>query len=211
MIQEACAQGVSTRSVDELVEAMGTTGISKPQASRLCAGIDGRVNAFLERPLEGDWPYLWIDATYLEQREGGVDRLRRSTVSVAAIIAVAVDTDGRREIIGLGLGSSKAEAFWSTFLKGLVRRGLKGVRLVIWGAHEGLEHAVAKALSATWQCCRVHWLRCALAHVPIERGALDPPLQGPPAEAGGGGQHTMVAAALRQAFLQADFETARQT
>jgi hypothetical protein len=137
------------------------------------------VNAFLERPLEGEWPYLWLDATYLKVREGG------RIVSVAAIIAVAVDTDGRREIIGLGLGPSEAETFWSTFLKGLVRRGLKGVKLVISDAHEGLKHAVAKALSATWQRCRVHWLRCALAHVPK-------------------GQHTMVAAALRQAFLQAD-------
>lgn len=185
--------------------SMGLSGISKSQVSKLCKEIDERVGAFLERPLEGEWPYLWLDATYLKVRDGG------RIVSVAAIIAVAVDTDGRREIIGLGLGPSEAEIFWSTFLKGLVRRGLKGVRLVISDAHEGLKHAVAKVLRATWQRCRVplgdlliavpvgpdrqlccRWLRCALAHVPK-------------------GQHTMVAAALRQAFLQADHDTARQT
>ena len=128
-------------------------------------GWDERVDAFLERPLEGAWPYLWLDAPYLKVRDGG------RIVSVAAIIAVAVDSDGRREIIGLG--PSEAETFWSTFLKGLVRRGLKGVRLVISDAHEGLKHAIAKVLGATWQRCRVHWLRGALAHVPIERRALD--------------------------------------
>ena len=205
VIQEAWIAGVSTRRVDELVQAMGLSGISKSQVSKLCKEIDERVGAFLERPLEGEWPYLWLDATYLKVRDGG------RVVSVAAIIAVAVDTDGRREIIGLGLGPSEAEIFWSTFLKGLVRRGLKGVRLVISDAHEGLKHAVAKVLRATWQRCRVplgdlliavpvgpdrqlccRWLRCALAHVPK-------------------GQHTMVAAALRQAFLQADHDTARQT
>jgi transposase-like protein len=140
----------------------------------------------LERPLEGEWPYLWLDATYLKVREGG------RIVSVAAIIAVAVDTDGRREIIGLGIGPSEAETFWSTFLKGLVRRGLKGVKLVVSDAHEGLKHAIGKVLGATWQRCRVHWMRNALAHVPK-------------------GQHTMVAAALRQAFLQADEGAARQS
>src|SRR5512134_2499556 len=186
VIQEAWIAGVSTRRVDELVQAMGLSGISKSTVSKLCKDIDERVNAFLEWPLEGEWPYLWLDSTYLKVREGG------RIVSVAAIIAVAVDTDGRRAIIGLGLGPSEAETFWSTFLKGVVRRGLKGVKLVISDAHEGLKHAIAKVLGATWQRRRVHWLRCALAHVPK-------------------GQHTMVAAALRQAFLQADLATARQT
>jgi putative transposase len=120
VIQEAWIAGVSTRRVDELVQAMGLAGISKSQVSKLCKEIDERVGAFLERPLEGEWPYLWLDATYLKVRDGG------RIVSVAAIIAVAVDTDGRREIIGLGLGPSEAEIFWSTFLKGLVRRGLRG-------------------------------------------------------------------------------------
>ena len=163
VIQEAWIGGVSTRRVDELVQAMGLSGIGKSTVSKLCKDIDERVGAFLERPLEGEWPYLWLDATYLKVREGG------RIVSVAAIIAVAVDAEGRREIVGLGLGPSEAEPFWSTFLKGLVRRGLKGVRLVVSDAHEGLKHAIAKVLGAAWQRCRVHWMRNALAHVPIER------------------------------------------
>jgi putative transposase len=125
VIQEAWIGGVSTRRVDELVQAMGLSGISKSQVSKLCKDIDERVNAFLERPIEGEWPYLWLDATYLKVREGG------RIVSVAAIIAVAVSTDGRREIVGLGIGPSEAEPFWSSFIKGLVKRGLKGVKLVI--------------------------------------------------------------------------------
>jgi putative transposase len=185
VIQEAWIGGVSTRRVDDLVQAMGLSGIGKSTVSKLCKEIDERVTGFLERPLEGEWPYLWLDATYLKVREGG------RIVSVAAIIAVAVDTEGKREIVGLGLGPSEAETFWSTFLKGLLRRGLRGVKLVISDAHEGLKHAIGKVLGAMWQRCRVHWMRNALAHVPK-------------------GQHTMVAAALRQAFLQVDQEAARQ-
>ena len=186
VIQEAWIGGVSTRRVDDLVQAMGLSGISKSQVSKLCKDIDERVQAFLERPLDGEWPYLWLDATYLKQREGG------RIVSVAAIIAVAVNTDGRREIIGLKVGPSEAETFWSGFLKSLVRRGLKNVKLVVSDAHEGLKQAIARVLGATWQRCRVHWMRNALAHVPK-------------------GQHTMLAAALRQAFLQPDQDTARHT
>jgi putative transposase len=185
VIQEAWIGGVSTRRVDDLVQAMGLSGISKSTVSKLCKDIDERVSGFLERPLEGEWPYLWLDATYLKVREGG------RIVSVAAIIAVAVSTEGKREIVGLGLGPSEAETFWSAFLKGLLRRGLRGVKLVISDAHEGLKHAIGKVLGATWQRCRVHWMRNALAHVPK-------------------GQHSMVAAALRQAFLQADQDAARQ-
>jgi transposase-like protein len=186
VIQEAWIGGVSTRRVDDLVQAMGLSGISKSQVSRLCKDIDERVNAFLGRPLEGDWPYLWLDATYLKQREGG------RVVSVAAIIAVAVSADGRREIVGLHIGPSEAEPFWAAFLKSLLRRGLKGVKLVVSDAHEGLKAAIAKVFGASWQRCRVHWMRNALAHVPK-------------------GQHTMVAAALRQAFLQPDADAAHQT
>jgi putative transposase len=186
VIQEAWIGGVSTRRVDELVQAMGLSGISKSQVSKLCKDIDERVTAFLERPIEGEWPYLWLDATYLKVREGG------RIVSVAVIIAVAVSTDGRREIVGLGIGPSEAEPFWSSFIKGLVRRGLKGIKLVISDAHEGLRLAITRVLGATWQRCRVHWMRNALAHVPK-------------------GQHTMVAAAIRQAFLQPDAEAAHQT
>jgi putative transposase len=186
VIQEAWIGGVSTRRVDDLVQAMGLTGISKSQVSKLCKDIDERVMAFLERPLEGEWPYLWLDATYLRQREGG------RIVTVAVIVAMAVTTDGRREIIGLHVGPSEAETFWSTFLRKLVKRGLKGVRLVISDAHEGLKHAIGRVLGSSWQRCRVHWMRNALAHVPK-------------------GQHTVVAAALRQAFLQPDAEIAHQT
>src|SRR5512145_1680019 len=158
VIQEAYVQGVSTRSVDELVKAMGMSGISKSQVSRLCAEIDERVNAFLTRPIEGDWPYLWIDATYLKVREAG------RIVSVAVIIAVAVNTDGVREVLGMAIGPSEAEPFWASFLRSLTRRGLRGVKLVISDAHEGLKAAAAKVLKATWQRCRVHFLRNALAY-----------------------------------------------
>jgi len=130
---------------------MGMTGISKSQVSRLCTEIDERVNAFLERPIEGDWPYLWIDATYLKVRQAG------RIVSVAAIIAVAVNTDGVREILGMAIGPSEAEPFWSGFLRSLTRRGLRGVKLVISDAHEGIKAAVAKVFKTTWQRCRVHY------------------------------------------------------
>src|SRR6266699_1400308 len=148
VIQEAWIGGVSTRRVDDLVQAMGLSGISKSQVSKLCKDIDERVHAFLDRPLAGEWPYLWLDATYLKQREGG------RIVSVAAIIAVAVNTDGKREIpgsspgIGLHIGPSEAETFWSSFLKSLARRGLTGVKLVISDAHEGLKAAIRRVFGA---------------------------------------------------------------
>ncbi|MEO8751774.1 MAG: IS256 family transposase [Casimicrobiaceae bacterium] len=158
VIQEAYVQGISTRSVDDLGKAMGMTGISKSQVSRLCEEIDERVNAFLDRPLEGDWPYLWIDATYVKVRPGG------RIVSVATIIAVAVNAEGRREVLGMATGPSEAETFWTQFLRSLMRRGLRGVKLVISDAHEGLKAAAAKVLKASWQRCRVHFLRNALAY-----------------------------------------------
>jgi transposase-like protein len=158
VIQEAYVQGVSTRSVDDLVKAMGMSGISKSQVSRLCEEIDGKVKAFLERPIEGDWPYIWIDATYLKVRRGG------RIVSVAAIIAVGVNSDGRREVLGMEIGTSEAEPIWTEFLRQLTRRGLRGVKLVVSDAHEGIKAAVTKVLCATWQRCRVHFMRNALAH-----------------------------------------------
>jgi transposase-like protein len=158
VIQEAYVQGISTRSVDDLVQAMGMSGVSKSQVSRLCEEIDDRVKAFLTRPLEGEWPYLWLDATYLKVRRNG------RIVSVAAIIAVGVNADGRREVLGLEIGSSEAETFWKEFLRKLARRGLRGVKLVISDAHEGLKAAVAKVFNATWQRCRVHFMRNVLAH-----------------------------------------------
>ena len=126
---------------------MGLAGISKSQVSKLCKEIDERVHAFLDRPLAGDWPYLWLDATSLKQREGG------RIVSVAAIIAMAVNTDGKREIVGLHIGPSEAETFWSAFLKSLSRRGLRGLKLVISDAHEGLKAAIRRVFGATWQRC----------------------------------------------------------
>jgi putative transposase len=158
VIQEAYIQGISTRSVDDLVKAMGMTGISRSQVSRLCEEIDERVKTFLERPIEGDWPYLWIDATYVKCRQNG------RVVSVAVCTAVAVNTDGRREVLGMHIGASEAETFWLEFLRRLKRRGLAGVKLVISDAHEGIKAAVAKVFQATWQRCRVHFMRNALAY-----------------------------------------------
>ncbi len=185
VIQEAYIQGVSTRSVDELVKAMGMSGISKSQVSRLCTEIDERVNAFLNRPIEGDWPYLWIDATYLKVREAG------RIVSVAVIIAVAVNTDGTREVLGMAIGPSEAEPFWTSFLRSLTRRGLRGVKLVISDAHLGIKAAVAKVLKSTWQRCRVHFLRTALAHA-------------------GKGQRQMVLALINTVFAQDTHEAASE-
>ncbi len=158
VVQEAYIQGISTRSVDDLVKAMGMSGISKSQVSRLCEEIDVRVKAFLERPIEGDWPYVWVDATYLKVRQAG------RIVSVAVTIAVGVNGDGRREVLGMAIGASEAETFWTDFLRSLARRGLRGVKLVISDAHEGIKAAVSRVFSATWQRCRVHFARNATAH-----------------------------------------------
>jgi putative transposase len=158
VIQEAYIQGISTRSVDDLVKAMGMSGISKSQVSRLCEEIDERVQAFLTRPIEGDWPYLWIDATYVKVRQAG------RIVSVAVIIAVGANADGRREVLGMAVGPSEAETFWTEFLRSLARRGLRGVKLVISDAHEGIKATVAKVMGATWQRCRVHFMRNVMAH-----------------------------------------------
>src|SRR5579862_4750220 len=177
VVQEAYVQGVSTRAVDDLVQAMGMSGISKSQVSRLCGEIDERVHAFLDRPIEGDWPYLWIDATYVKVREAG------RIVSVAVIIAIAVNTDGVREVLGMSVGPSEAEPFWTNFLRSLTRRGLRGVKLVISDAHEGLKAAAAKVLKSTWQRCKVHFIRNALVHA-------------------GKGQRQMVLAMINTVFAQ---------
>src|SRR5690242_21136757 len=124
VIQEAYIQGISTRSVDDLVRAMGMEGIGKSQVSRLCGEIDERVQTFLSRPIEGGWPYLWLDATYVKARR------EHHIVSVAVIVAVGVNTDGRREVLGMTIGHSEAEPFWKEFLRSLTRRGLRGVKLV---------------------------------------------------------------------------------
>ena len=184
VIQEAYIQGVSTRSVDDLVQAMGMSGISKSQVSRLCGEIDDKIGSFLERPLEGDWPYLWLDATYVKVRQAG------RIVSVAVTLAVAVNDQGRREVLGMAVGASEAEAFWTDFLRSLARRGLRGVKLVISDDHKGLKAAVTRILGATWQRCRVHFARNLLAH------------------AGKQGRR-VVSAFVATAFAQDDAESAR--
>jgi transposase-like protein len=156
VIQEAYIQGISTRSVDDLVKALGMDGISKSQVSRLCGEIDERVQAFLTRPIEGDWPYVWLDATYVKVRRD------HQIVSMAVIVAVGVNTDGRREVLGMTTGHSEAEPFWVEFLRSLSRRGLRGTKLVISDAHEGLKAAITKILSATWQRCRVGLLKYSM-------------------------------------------------
>jgi putative transposase len=177
VVQEAYVQGVSTRKVDDLVQALGMTGISKSQVSRLCGELDAEVQGFLERPLTGVWPYLWLDATYLKCRNDG------RVVSRAVVSAVGVNAEGRREVLGLAVGPAETQAFWKGFLRSLVARGLAGVRLVISDAHEGLKRAIAQVLGATWQRCRVHFMRNALALVPRR-------------------QHSMVAAVVRTVFVQ---------
>ena len=158
VVQEAYIQGISTRSVDDLVKAMGMEGISKSQVSRLCGEIDERVQTFLNRPIEGEWPYIWLDATYVKARRD------HRIVSVAVIVAVGVNSDGRREVLGMTVGHSEAEPFWVEFLRSLARRGLRGVKLVVSDAHEGLKAAITKILGAAWQRCRVHFMRNALAY-----------------------------------------------
>ena len=185
VIQEAYIQGISTRSVDDLVKALGMEGISKSQVSRLCGEIDERVQAFLTRPIEGDWPYIWLDATYLKVRRD------HHIVSVAVIVAVGVNTDGRREVLGMTIGHSEAEPFWVDFLRSLARRGLRGVKLVVSDAHEGLKAAITKILSATWQRCRVHFMRNATAHA-------------------GKAQRRIVSAWVGTAFAQDDAAAARK-
>ena len=191
VVQEAYVQGVSTRSVDDLVKALGMQGISKSQVSRLCAEIDERVQAFLTRPIEGEWPYIWLDATYVKARRG------HHIVAVAVIpgsspgTAVGVNTDGRREVLGMAIGHSEAEPFWVDFLRNLARRGLRGVKLVVSDAHEGLKAAITKVLSATWQRCRVHFMRNALAYA-------------------GKTQRRIVSAWVGTAFAQNDAASARK-
>src|SRR4051794_5850987 len=163
VIQEAYVHGISTRAGDDLVKAMGASGISKSQVSRLCAEIDERVNAFLSRPIEGAWPYLWIDATYLKSRQAG------RIVSVPALIAVGVIADGGREGLGVAPGASEADPFWTAFLRSLADRGLRGVKLVIADDHKGLRAAATKVFHASHQRCKVHWMRNALARVALAR------------------------------------------
>jgi len=186
VVQAAYVQGVSTRKVDELLQALGLTGIDKSKVSRICRELDVFVDAFRNRPLEGSYPYLWLDALYLKVRQD------HRIVSQALIVAIAVRDTGDREILGVSLGQSEEYAFWLDFLRGLARRGLKGVQLVTSDAHEGLKAAVEQVLAgSTWQRCRVHFMRNVLAHIPK-------------------GSKSVVAAALRTIFAQPDRAAATQ-
>jgi len=186
VVQQAYISGVSTRKVDELLRALGLTGIDKSQVSRICKELDGLVEELRNRPLEGNYPYLWLDALYLKVRQN------HRVVSQAAVIAIAVRETGERAVLGLAMGASEDESFWTEFLRSLVRRGLKGVQLVISDAHEGLKAAIHQVLTgSTWQRCRVHFMRNVLAHVPQ-------------------GEKALVAAALRTIFAQPDRSAASQ-
>ncbi len=161
VIQEAYVKGISTRKVDDLVRALGMDGISKSEVSRICKALDGEVTAFRSRAIEAEHPYVWLDATYHKVREAG------RVTSMATVVAVGVTSDGWRQVLGVDVGPSEDQAFWTAFLRSLVRRGLKGVVLVISDAHEGLKAATAKVLhGASWQRCRVHFMRNLLSTVP---------------------------------------------
>lgn len=161
VVMEAYVNGVSTRKVDKLVKELGLEGIDKSSVSRINKGLDERVAEFSERPLESEYPYLWLDATFPKVREGG------RVQSTALVIAMGVNREGYREILGFALGAAETEAFWLDFLRSLVERGLHGVRLVISDAHQGLTAAVDAVLTgASWQRCRTHFMRNVLTQVP---------------------------------------------
>ncbi len=162
VVTQAYVEGVSTRRVDDLVRSLGCDGISKSQVSRICAELDEVVSSFLERPLDsGPYRYLWLDAlTQLVREEGRV-------VQVAVVVATAVNASGKRELLGIDVGTSEDGAFWLSFLRGLVARGLSGVELVTSDAHQGLREAIATVFAgASWQRCRTHFMRNLLTRVP---------------------------------------------
>ena len=185
VVQEAYVHGVSTRRVDAVVQALGIAGMSKSEVSRLCETLEAEVERFRTRPLVGPYPYVWLDATYLKVRQEG------RVVAMAVVIAIGVNAEGRREVLGVDVGPSEEEAFWQQFLRGLLERGLTGVRLVTSDAHAGLKRALAAILhGASWQRCRVHFVRNALALVPKSAQQL-------------------VAATIRTVFAQPDAASAR--
>jgi putative transposase len=184
VIQEAYINGVSTRKVDRLVEDMGIK-IDKSAVSRMCKELDENVEAFKNRPLTGEYPYVWLDATFPKVREGG------HVQGMALVVAIAVDNDGMRHVLGFDVGMSETGAFWEEFLKKLAARGLSGVKLVISDAHIGLKSAIDKVLQGTaWQRCRVHCMRNILCHVAKK-------------------QQGMVAAMIRTIFAQDSYDAAK--
>src|SRR5215208_4524354 len=185
LVQEAYGNGVSTRRVDRLVEQLGIAGMSKDQVSRLCRGLDEQVREFRERPLEGRYPYLWLDAKVERVREPGGVRHQ------ALVIAYGVHQTGRREVIGLDVGEAETEAFWREFLRGLRARGLQGVRLCVSDCHEGLRAAIGQVLGCPWQRCTVHFVRDMHQHCRPSQRAL-------------------VSAALREVFNADGYDQARE-
>jgi putative transposase len=186
-VREAYVQGVSTRRVDDLVKALGLEGISKSQVSRLCQELDTEVERFRSRKLEGAYPYVWVDATFLKVRQD------HRVVNMAVVIAVGLNAaTGQREVLGVDIGPSEDGAFWLRFLRALVARGLTGVQLVISDSHQGLKGAIAAVIQgAGWQRCRTHFMRNVLCLVPK-------------------GTQQMVAATIRTVFVQPDAATARE-
>lgn len=184
VIQEAYVAGVSTRKMDQVVESLGLR-ISKSEVSRICSGLDEQVDAFRNRPLEGSYPYLWLDAKVEKVRDGG------RVVRKCLVLAYGVHASGYREVIGLDVGEAETEAFWRSFLRSLVERGLTGVELVVSDAHAGLKAAIAQVLGCPWQRCSVHFLREALGHARKE-------------------QQGMLAALLRPIFNASSGEAARE-
>jgi transposase-like protein len=186
VVQQAYIEGVSTRKVDDLLQALGLTGIDKSQVSRICKDLTEVVEAFRNRPLEGSYPYIWLDALYVKVR------VNHRIVSQAVVMAIGVRESGERVLLGFAVGASEDGAFWLSFLRSLVQRGLQGVQLVISDSHEGLKAALSQVLAgATWQRCRVHFMRNVLAHVPH-------------------GDKSMIAAALRTFFAQPSRQAAGQ-
>ena len=186
VVQQAYIEGVSTRKVDDLLQALGLTGIDKSQVSRICKDLTEVVEAFRNRQLEGSYPYVWLDALYVKVR------VNHRIVSQAVVMAIGVRETGERALLGFAVGASEDAAFWLSFLRSLVQRGLRGVQLVISDSHEGLKAALSQVLAgATWQRCRVHFMRNVLAHIPH-------------------GDKSMIAAALRTFFAQPNRQAAGQ-
>jgi putative transposase len=185
VVMEAYVNGVSTRKVDRLVEQLGIEGMTKDRVSAICRGLDEQVDAFRHRPLEGAYPYLWLDAKHVKVRDHG------RVVSKALVVAYAVHETGVREVIGIDIGEVESGSFWVEFLRGLKKRGLSGVRLAISDQHEGLKHAIARVLGCSWQRCTVHFVRDMLAHCRRD-------------------QRGLVSAALREVFNAQDTADARE-
>jgi transposase-like protein len=185
VVLEAYVNGVSTRKVDRLVEQLGIDGMTKDRVSVVCRGLDEQVDAFRHRPLEGSYPYLWLDAKHVKVRDHG------RVVSKALVVAYAVGHTGMREVIGIDIGEVESGAFWTEFLRSLKKRGLDGVRLAVSDQHEGVKAAIARVLACPWQRCTVHFLRDMVMHCRRD-------------------QRNLVAAALREVFNAEHRQDARE-